>query len=117
MTSLSFSVSASLKVGHNFTVRKYRRQSLAPVVDPVIACSNILQRAHILAIPKNEPVGKFRKSKGRNDCLPATYTSQTMPRAVSSSITLYEYCIKKEEGNYQEEATGNDQEKQSNSFT
>ena len=57
----------------NFTIRKYRRQSLATVVDPVIACVNILRRAHILAIPKNEPVGKFRKSKGRNDCLPAKY--------------------------------------------
>ena len=64
----------------NFTVRKYRRQPSAPF-DPIIACVNILRRAHLLSIPPHEPLGQFRNLQGGVDCLRATHVTSIMRMA------------------------------------
>ena len=45
----------------NFSVRKYRRISTAPF-DPVRSAINIIKRALIIQIPKNEPIGQYLAS-------------------------------------------------------
>jgi hypothetical protein len=47
------------KSKNNFTIRKYTRLPGAPF-DPVVAAINIVRRAHILAVPPQEPLGQFR---------------------------------------------------------